>query len=78
MPPTGSITSDKNFDLNYQLIGWNRQNKLGKCFDSSGGFILPKSAQRSPDASWVKIERWNALTQDEKEKFAFLCPPNRC
>ena len=74
MPPTGSITSDKNSDLNYQLRGWNRQNKLGKCFDSSGGFILPDGAQRSPDASWVKMERLNALTQDEKDRFAPLCP----
>ena len=74
MPPTGSITSDRNSDLNYQLRGWSRQNKLGKTFDSSGGFILPNGANRSPDASWVKMERWNALTQDEKERFAPLCP----
>ncbi|MGD1875836.1 MAG: Uma2 family endonuclease [Mastigocoleus sp.] len=74
MPPTGSITSDRNSDLNYQLRGWNRQHKLGKTFDSSGGFILPNGANRSPDASWVKIERWDALTEREKEKFAPLCP----
>jgi Uma2 family endonuclease len=74
MPPTGSITSDRNSDLNYQLRGWNRKNKLGKTFDSSGGFKLPNGAERSPDASWVKIERWDALTQEEKERFAPLCP----
>ncbi len=39
MPPTGSITSDRNADLTYQLRSWNRKNKLGKTFDSSGGFI---------------------------------------
>ena len=74
MPPTGSITSDRNSDLNYQLRGWNRQYKLGKTFDSSGGFILPNGANRSPDASWVKMERWDALNEKEKEKFAPLCP----
>ena len=74
MPPTGSETSDRNADLTYQLRAWSRQNQLGKSFDSSGGFKLPNGAERSPDASWVKIERWNALTQAEKARFAPLCP----
>ena len=74
IPPTGSETSDRNADLTYQLRAWSRQNQLGKSFDSSGGFKLPNAAERSPDASWVKMERWNALTQAEKERFAPLCP----
>ncbi|MGB6301271.1 MAG: Uma2 family endonuclease [Rivularia sp. (in: cyanobacteria)] len=74
MPPTGSITSDKNADLTCQLRNWNRKYKLGKTFDSSGGFKLPNGAERSPDASWVKIERWDALSEEEQERFAPLCP----
>jgi len=74
MPPTGSETGDRNADLTYQLRGWSRQNKLGKSFDSSTGFKLPNAAERSPDASWVKMERWNALSVAEKERFAPLCP----
>ena len=74
MPPTGGITGDRNSDLNYQLRGWSRKSKLGKTFDSSTGFKLPNGANRSPDASWVKMERWNALTEDEKEKYIPLCP----
>ncbi|MGK7944547.1 MAG: Uma2 family endonuclease [Microcystaceae cyanobacterium] len=74
MPPTGSETSARNAELTYQLRAWSRQNKLGKLFDSSGGFILPNGAERSPDASWITIERWNGLTPSEREKFAPLCP----
>ena len=74
MPPTGSETSDRNAELTYQLRAWSRQNQLGKSFDSSGGFKLPNGAERSPDVSWVKMERWNALTPVEKERFAPLCP----
>jgi len=74
MPPTGSETGNRNIDLSYQLQGWSRQNNLGLAFDSSTGFQLPNGANRSPDAAWVKKERWEALTQDEKEKFAPLCP----
>ncbi|MDF0553474.1 Uma2 family endonuclease [Kamptonema sp. UHCC 0994] len=74
MPPTGGTTSDRNSDLNFQLRSWNRQHNLGKVFDSSGGFKLPNGADRSPDASWVRIERWEALTSEEKDKFLPLCP----
>lgn len=74
MPPTGSDTSNRNVDIEGQLWLWNRQTKLGKVFNSSGGFHLPNGAARSPDAAWVKLERWEALTLQEREGFAPLCP----
>ncbi|MGI2908777.1 Uma2 family endonuclease [Tolypothrix sp. VBCCA 56010] len=74
MPPTGSETGNRNIELAYQLQAWSRQNNLGKAFDSSTGFTLPNGAKRSPDASWVKIERWNALTPEQQQSFAPICP----
>ncbi len=74
MPPTGGETSNRNIELAYQLQAWSRQNKLGKAFDSSGGFTLPNGAVRAPDASWLKLERWKALTPQQKQKFIPLCP----
>ncbi|QKQ72012.1 Uma2 family endonuclease [Nostoc sp. TCL240-02] len=74
MPPIGSDTGNRNFDMVVELGIWNKQTKLGKGFDSSTGFTLPNGAERSPDASWVKIERWNALTPEQQEKFAPICP----
>lgn len=74
MSPTGSDTGYRNADLTYQLTAWSRQNKLGKSFDSSAGFRLPNGADRSPDASWIKLERWNTLTPKQQEKFAPICP----
>ncbi|MEH2105188.1 Uma2 family endonuclease [Nostoc sp.] len=74
MPPTGSDTGNRNFDMVVELGIWNKQTKLGKGFDSSSGFTLPNGAERSPDVSWVKIERWNALTPEQQEKFAPICP----
>lgn len=74
MPPTGGETSNRNAGLTAQIWVWNEQTQLGKVFDSSGGFKLPNGANRSPDASWVKLERWNALTPEQKTKFAPLCP----
>jgi Uma2 family endonuclease len=74
MPPAGGETGNRNAGLTAQLWMWNELNKLGKVFDSSTGFKLPNGADRSPDAAWVKLERWDALTQDQKIKFPPLCP----
>ncbi|MEG4113731.1 MULTISPECIES: Uma2 family endonuclease [unclassified Microcoleus] len=73
-PPTGGETGYKNLDIEGQLWLWNRQTKLGKAFNSSTGFHLPNGADRSPDAAWVRQERWDALTPKQKESFIPLCP----
>ena len=74
MPPTGGETSNRNGRLNQQLFNWADVNGIGIAFDSSGGFKLPNGADRSPDAAWVKQERWDILTLEQKEKFIPLCP----
>jgi Uma2 family endonuclease len=74
MSPTGGETGNRNFDLLGQIWFWNSQKNLGKAFDSSTGFKLPNGATRSPDASWVKIARWNTLTPQQRKKFLPLCP----
>jgi Uma2 family endonuclease len=74
MPPAGSETGHRNSTLTLRVAGWAETDGTGLVFDSSTGFTLPNGAIRSPDASWVKQERWAALTQDQREKFAPLCP----
>jgi len=74
MSPTGGETGNRSIEIAYQLQAWSRQNKLGLAFDSCTGYKLPNGADRSPDASWVKMERWNALTSEERTKFIPLCP----
>jgi Uma2 family endonuclease len=53
---------------------WNRQTGLGKVFSSSTIFRLPNGGNRSPDAAWVKLERWETLTTEQQEKFPPICP----
>ena len=74
MPPAGGETSNRNGRLNQQLYNWADADGTGIAFDSSGGFKLPNGADRSPDSAWLKLERWNALTQQQKERFLPLCP----
>ncbi|WP_445173817.1 Uma2 family endonuclease [Microcoleus sp.] len=74
MSPAGGETGNSNAGLTAQIWIWNESHKLGKVFDSSTGFKLPNGADRSPDASWVKLERWDALTREQQKKFPPLCP----
>jgi Uma2 family endonuclease len=74
MSPTGGETGNRNFEIYIDLGIWNRQTRLGVCFDSSTCFNLPKGGDRSPDVAWIKQERWDALTPEQKEKFPPICP----
>ena len=74
-PPTGSESGKRNAKIATQLGVWGEANEqLGEYFDSSTGFELPNGANRSPDASWIQKERWEALTPEQRKGFAPLCP----
>lgn len=74
MSPTGGDAGAKNFNLYLDLGIWNRQTKLGVAFDSSTIFALPNGSRRSPDVSWVKLERWESLTLKEQQGFPPIAP----
>jgi Uma2 family endonuclease len=42
--------------------------------DSSTGFYLPNGAMRAPDASWTSNERLSGFTEEQLEKFPYVCP----
>ncbi|BBD67376.1 hypothetical protein NIES4072_53300 [Nostoc commune NIES-4072] len=74
MPPTGSETGNREVNISGQLWVWSEQDGTGITFSSSTGFKLSTGAERSPDASWIKLERWNALSPEQQRKFAPICP----
>ncbi|MGK7941726.1 MAG: Uma2 family endonuclease [Crocosphaera sp.] len=74
-PPTGGESGQRNFNIIGQLARWCDENEeLGEGFDSSTGFKLPNGANRSPDVAWVRRERWQALTIEQRKGFVPLCP----
>ena len=74
MPPTGFETGVRNAYLTYQLMAWSRKDNTGVCCDSSTVFALPNNALRSPDASWVRREKVDDLSNRQKQGFAPICP----
>jgi Uma2 family endonuclease len=57
-----------------RLLLWADQQGGWKVFGSSTGFRLPDGSVLSPDASLVQINRWQALTPEQRRGFAPLCP----
>jgi Uma2 family endonuclease len=74
MAPTGGETSWRNSHLITLLSIWADHDGSGVVFDSSGGFVLPNGAIRSPDASWVRKSRLAPLSKKQKQGFLPLCP----
>jgi Uma2 family endonuclease len=74
MSPIGGETGNRNIEIAGEFVFWNRQNNLGKLFDSSTCFRLPNGSNRSPDIAWIQQNRWDTLTSAEKETFPPIAP----
>ena len=74
MAPLGCESGERESEIITQLRIWAKKDGTGKTFSSSTIFHLPNGAYRSPDASWVRIKRWNKLTKAEQKKFSPICP----
>ena len=74
MSPTGGEAGRKNRRLTQQIGIWTDRDGTGEAFDSSTIFVLPNGARRSPDVSWVALNKWNSLTQKQKEGFPPIVP----
>jgi len=74
MSPAGSETGNREGNIFGQLWVWSEKDGTGITFSPSTGFTLSTGAKRSPDASWIKLARWNQLTPAQQKKFAPICP----
>ncbi|HLP90984.1 MAG TPA: Uma2 family endonuclease [Nostocaceae cyanobacterium] len=74
MSPIGSESGNREISILGQLWTWTEEDGTGIAFSSSTGFTLSTGAEHSPDASWIKLERWNSLTKEQQIKFALICP----
>ncbi len=71
MIPSGG---NKEFELSGQFAAWVKTDNTGMGFSPSSVFTLPNGAKRSPDVSWIRHERWEALSDEQKNTFTRICP----
>jgi Uma2 family endonuclease len=74
MAPIGGEGGTQEASLITKVGIWNEQTQLGVVFSSQTVFSLPGGGDRSPDVAWVKLERWQALSPEEREGFPPICP----
>jgi Uma2 family endonuclease len=74
MTPTGNRTGMKSLYIGRMLGNWTEEDGRGYAFDSNTGFSLPDGSMLSPDASWVLANRWDALTEEQKDTYSPICP----
>jgi Uma2 family endonuclease len=75
MSPSGSNTSRINFQILGQFFRWTSENEtLGIGFDSEGGFLLPDGSMKAADVAWVSMDKWTALTKEDRMRFAPIAP----
>ncbi len=74
MPPTFTLTSMRNQEIARQFTAWAVEDGRGIAGDSSGGFVLPNGARRSPDLSWTPLGDVARLSKKELESYWHLCP----
>ena len=74
MPPTGLESDRRNSDLIIQFGVWAKKDGTGVVFGPTAGYTLPNGAIRSPDVSWIRREKWDNLSQFEKDRFAHIYP----
>jgi Uma2 family endonuclease len=71
---TGGISSLHQAHIAYALYNWNETSGTGIVFSTNAGFNLPDGSCLSPDASWLALDRWNALTRAQQAGYPPLCP----
>jgi Uma2 family endonuclease len=74
MPPVGGESGNQEMEVGGELYLWNKKTQLGKVFSSSTVFHLPIGSKRSPDAAWVELSRWEALTPEQRRRFPPIAP----
>lgn len=74
MAPVGNEGGHQELNLGSQLQVWSARDGTGLAFSSSTLFTLPNGAKRGPDASWLRREKWEAISPAERRGFSHLCP----
>jgi Uma2 family endonuclease len=76
MEPIGNESGHYESEVNYQLKDWSRKSEdvKGIAFSSATGFTMPTGAVKSPDASWLPLDKWLKLPANDRKKFTHVCP----
>ncbi len=64
MRPSDIVSSEIGVRLMAFLFAWVEPRRLGRVFDSAGGFIMPDTNLKAPDVSFVRAARLRQSPRD--------------
>jgi drug/metabolite transporter (DMT)-like permease/Uma2 family endonuclease len=73
-PPTGGVGGRRSMGLSKQVAVWGDTAGSAVTFGANAGFKFPDRALLSPDATYIRAERWHAIDAAEREKFPVIVP----
>jgi Uma2 family endonuclease len=74
MPPGDFFTSAQIGEIFLQLTLWSRAHGRGWVTESSGGFVLPNGARRSPDVAWFPSDKPGIPGRRTRARFPHFAP----
>lgn len=74
MAPTGFESSEENAEVVLQLAIWAKKDGTGKVTESNGAYVLPNGATKAPDAAWIRNERLEQFSTEERKRFLPIAP----
>ena len=72
--PRGFSFSQRSLEILLQLGKWEENFKAGIVFNDLVGYLLPDGHIFSPSFSWIKKERFEDLSNEQKERLIHICP----
>ncbi|MBL7815973.1 MAG: Uma2 family endonuclease [Saprospiraceae bacterium] len=74
MDPIGNESGYYEMEVSSEIRNWAKTDKTGIAFSSATGFTMPTGAVKSPDASWLPLDKWLQLPAADRKKFTHVCP----
>lgn len=65
--PKGFEFSQRSTEILVQFGSWEKTYRTGKIFNQLVGYALPKGCIFSPSFSWIKKERFESLSEEQKK-----------
>jgi Uma2 family endonuclease len=74
MAPAGFESGFIELEIAAQLREWAKKDGRGMVAGATAGITLPDTSVFSPDACWIPMDRWEAISRKQRQRFPRLVP----
>jgi Uma2 family endonuclease len=74
MTPSGNRTNNREGYIFRELDLWVEREGKGIAFSANLGVSFPDGTMKMPDGAWLSSEKWNSLSEQQKDRLLPVCP----